>query len=198
MVYAEPIQLQEVLRTRRRASFSIVAVCGLTGSMLITLAVPDWHVWSTPFLLVVPLLLALAVMRLSIISSAYLAQIVIYFGLTSLILGSHWPPRLIANVLMWSLGLATGAVASAVPSPTTTSRARVWQTIKWPHYTLAICLMGISAYLTLSGGSGYGAQLLSGVSTPTGVLGTLSVASPIVTLLLLFSCLGAEHGLAGQ
>ncbi len=67
--------------------------------------------------------------------------------------------------------------------------------VRWPHYLLDASLIGISAYLALSGGSGYGAQLLSGVSTPTGLLGTLSVAAPIVTLLLFLNCLGARQRL---
>lgn len=186
------------IRRRQRSLLGLFWLCGLLMLMLAAIASPDWGGWSTALLVIGPALLAVAVFRTSIITSAYLVQVGIYFGVTSWIVGSAWPPRLVSTVIAWSVAIAAGSLAGSLLRPSNRTIApRVWRKPRWPHYALSAGLIAVSGYLALSGFSGYSAQILSGRSTPTGILGTLSVAAPVVTLTLVLTSIGSgnrSHG----
>lgn len=190
----QTVRVHEASPHRRKALLTLAFACVLGAVMWIPVALPEWSGWTTPLLVVVPGLLAIAVMRFSIVSAAYLMESALFFGVTSLILGSDWQPRLVSAVLAWSLAIAAGTLLGGPSSSRLTSPAsRSWLEPRWPHYLLSGGLIGVGAYLALSGSSGYSAQIMNGVSTPTGILGMLSVVSPIVTLTLLLSCIGSER-----
>jgi len=184
--------IKEGLMRQRKVMLTTVAVCFLAGAMSVLLALREWNGWATPLLVIVPGLLTVAVIRSSVVSAAYLAQMTVYFGVTSLFLGSHWQPRLVSTVLLSALALATGTIMGGLSTRRASTRtvpwiAGSWLEPHWSHWVMAGGLMGVSAYLSLSGGSGYEAQLIDGRSTPAGVLGTLSVTGPVVTIMLLLA-----------
>src|SRR5450631_131016 len=196
--------MHDTLTQRRKVMQTLGVTCFLGAVMCIPVSQPEWSGWTTPLLVVVPGLLTIAVMRFSIISAACLVQITVFFGVTSLILGSHWEPRLVSSVLAWSLAITAGTLLGGPSSPRLTSPAsRSWLELRWAHYALCGGLIGVDAFLVLSDKSGYVAQLMNGSSTPTGIFGTLSSAAPVVTLTLLLSCIGSDRrsrgaiGLAG-
>jgi len=98
---------------RPKPTLSLVGVCVLSAIMCVTVTLPEGAGWTTPLLVIVPGILTAVVIRSSIISAAYLAQVTLYFGITTLILGTQWEPRLISAVLAWSLALAVGTLAGA-------------------------------------------------------------------------------------
>jgi hypothetical protein len=200
----QSVQINITMMQRRWATQTLGVVFFFGAIMCILVWVPEWSGWITPLLVVVPGLLAIGVMRFSIISSAYLIQTALVFGVTSLILGSDWEPRLVSVVLTWSLAIAAGTLLGGPSSMRLAlPPSRSWFEPRWPHYLLSGGLIAVSAYLALSGTSGYSAQIVNGVSTPTGILGTVTTAAPIVTLTLLLSCIGSGRhsrgaiGLAG-
>lgn len=200
----QTVRMQDAPTQRRKSVHTLVGICILGAILWIPVALPEWTGWTTPLLVVVPGLLAISAIRFSILSAAYLMEIALFFGVTSLILGSHWQPRLVSAVLVWSLAIAAGTLLGG-PSPSrlTSPVSRSWLEPRWPHYLLCGAMIGVGAYLALSGKSGYSAQITSRLSTPTGILGTISVVAPIVTLTILLSCIGSGRhsrwaiGLAG-
>lgn len=178
---------------RHKSMLTLAFACILGAGMWIPVALPEWSGWTTSLLVVVPGLLTIAVMRFSIISAAYLAQVAFNFGVTSIILGSHWQPRLVSTVLAWSLAIAVGTLLGGLSSQPSSPTSRSWQQMRWTHYALCGGLIGVSAILALSSNSGYEAQLTTGRTTPTGILGTLSVAAPIMTLTLLLHAIKSDR-----
>lgn len=178
-----------LVEPRARSALVPVWACLLGVAMFVPLALPDWSGWTTPLLLLVPAVLAVALARTSVLSSAYLFQVCLYFGATSLLLGSHWSAQLVSLVLAWTLAIGAGTLAGAISSPDSVRAIRSWQVLRWPHFVLAIGLVVINAYLALTGRSGYSAQVTLGRSTPTGVLGSLAVAAPVVTLFVFLICI---------
>jgi len=174
-----------------KSMLPLACACLLAAIMCIMVSLPEWSGWTTPLLVIVPGLLTAVVIRSSIILAAYLAQVTLYFGITTLILGTQWEPRLISAVLAWSLALAVGTLAGSLSARRTPPRTSSRPEPRWPHYALCGALIGVSTFLALSSRSGYVAQLTNGVSTPTGVLGTLSAVAPIVTLALLLNSIGS-------
>ena len=194
----QTVRVQGALEKRRKATQTLAFVCFLGCALWIPVALPDWNAWTTPLLMVVPGLLTIVVMRFSVISAAYLLQVTVNFGVTSLILGSQWQPALVSAVLVWSLAIAVGTLLGGPASSRRTSAISMsWLEPRWPHYMLSAALIGVSLFLTLAQDSGYAAQIMNGTSTPTGILGTLSAAAPIFTLALLLSCLGSDGSSAG-
>ncbi len=178
---------------RPKPTLSLVGVCVLSAIMCATVTLPEGAGWTTPLLVIVPGILTAVVIRSSIISAAYLAQVTLYFGITTLILGTQWEPRLISAVLAWSLALAVGTLAGGLSARRTLRRSSSRPGPRLPHYALCSVLIGVNAFLVLSSRSGYAAQLTNGVSTPTGILGTLSSVAPIITLTLLFNSIGSDR-----
>lgn len=189
MIESQLGHVQEALPHRRPAMNLFSLACALAAPLIVAVLIPDWSGWTTPLLLIVPGLLTLVVARSSLISAGHLFQITLYFGAASLILGSHWEPRLVSAVLAWSLAVAVGTLLGRPTVRRKSPASRLGP--RWPHYALCGGLIGLSAFLTLSAKTGYAAQIASGLSTPTGILGTLAVASPIITLTLLLSSIGS-------
>lgn len=177
-------------RLRRRAPITLVAACFVGAAMCLPLALPQWHGWTTVLLAAVPMVLAVSLARISVLSTAYLLQVSFYFGVTSIILGSSWSPRLVSIVLTWTLAIGLGTLAGAVHTADSNRGRRSWQVLRWPHFALTASLIGVNAYLSLAGSEGYAAQVTVGRSTPTGILGLLAVAAPIVTLIALLNSVG--------
>ncbi len=178
---------------RPKSTLILAFACLLAATMWTTVTLPEWSVWTTPLLVIVPGCLTVVVMRSSIISAAYLVQVSVYFGIATLILGSDWHPRLVSAVLAWSLAIAVGTLMGGRPPQRTLPVSKPRPVPRWPHYALCGGLIGVDAFLTLSSRSGYAAQLVNGISTPTGILGTLSAAAPIVTLALLLNSIGSDR-----
>jgi hypothetical protein len=155
------------------------------------LALPEWRAWTTVLLVAVPLLLAVTLARISVLSTAYLLEMSFYFGITSLTLGSSWDPRLVSLVLAWALALGVGTLAATSHVPYCERVTRSWQVLGWPHFSLAVGLIALSAYLSLNERAGYAAQVTLGRSTPTGILGSLFSVAPIITLIVLFNSIGS-------
>jgi len=178
---------------RAKSMLILAFACLLGATMWITVMLPEWSGWTPPLLAIVPGFLTVVVMRSSIISAAYLVQVSVYFGIATLILGSDWHPRLVSAVLAWSLAIAAGTLIGGLSPQRTLPVSKPWPVPRWPHYALCSGLIGVDAFLTLSSRSGYAAQLVNGISTPTGILGTLSAAAPIVTLALLLNSIGSDR-----
>jgi hypothetical protein len=168
--------------------------------MLVLAAVVPLAITSTAglfgtLLFVTPGLAAWLVRRRSLLVAAYLAQTAIYFGLTSLILGEKRPPQLVAIVVLWSFGAAAGALVGRASGATRTDRE--WAPPTWPHFALTAGLISVQAFLILSGGVGFAAQLALGLSTPEGLPGILATAGPVVSLMLLITALGSQRRILG-
>lgn len=182
-------------KRKRRGALTILAACAAAAAICIPLGLPTWQGWNTGLVVVIPLVLAVLLLRESILGAAYLFQVGLYFGVTSWILGSHWSAQLDSLVLSWSLAITAGSIiASLANSHGTTERS--WRALRWPHYLLALALISVNAYLSLSEGAGYAAQITTGRSSPTGLIGYLAVAAPIVTLLVLLSSIRLGQNLA--
>jgi hypothetical protein len=198
------VLIHDAQKQRRTATHTLAFACLLGATLCILAALPEWDGWTTPLLLLVPGFLIIVVMRFSIISAGYLALVTVNFGVTSLILGSHWQPGLVSAVLTWSIAITA---ATLLIGPSSSQRAAVasksWPEPSWSHYALSGGLIGVSLFLALSHSSGYAAQIATGTSTPTGILGTPSTAAPIITLTLLLNCIRSDRpsrgaiGLAG-
>ena len=198
------VLIHDALKQRRKAIQALAFASFLGAAAWILVALPDWIGWTTPLLVIVPGLLAIAVLRSSVISAAYLLLVTINFGVSSLILGSQWQPGLTSAVLTWSFAIAAGTLlVGQTASRHTLTGWKSWPEPSWPHYVLSGGLIAVSLFLTVFHSSGYEAQITNGSSTPTGILGTLSAAAPIVTLTLLLNCIGSDRrsrgaiGLAG-
>jgi hypothetical protein len=166
-------------------------------AMWVPVLVPDWRGWAQPLLLLVPAALAALVWRVSRTTAVYLSQTAIYFGLTSWILGNTVSAVAVSTVMAWSWAIAAGAFFGSV-RPARRRPTALTAHPAWPHVTLVVSFQAIQAYLVLTGQSGYAAQLASGMLNPMGMLGALSAASPVITLVLVFACLatGRMTGLA--
>jgi hypothetical protein len=182
---------------RRKSMLTLAFGCILGATMWIPVAFPEWTGWTTPLLVVVPGLLTMAVMPSSTISAAYLALTTLTFGVTSMLLGSTWQPRLVSTVLAWSLAIAAGTLMGGTTSQRRSPTSGSWKRMAWTHYALCGGLIGVSVFLALTSGSGYEAQLMTGLTTPTGILGTLSVAAPFVTLILVLSAIKSDRRMIG-
>lgn len=169
-------------------TFTIAALCA-------ALALGSWSKWAPILLMVVPGLAAWAVRRASLLAAIYLAQVAICFGLTDLILGQDRPPALVTDVVLWSLGVAVGAIIGHRKNRGTQGTRR--DPPRWPQFVLTGALVAVQIYLLLSARLGYAAQLSVGLSSPTGVLGLLAAAGPVVSLMLLITALCSGRFVAG-
>jgi cell division protein FtsW (lipid II flippase) len=166
----------------------------LVAAMWVPVLSTEWAGWVHGLVLVVPPLLAAAVWRTSSIAAAYLLLIAVYFGVSALVLGRAVPSAAVATVLAWSAGIAAGALLGAalpVRRRTTTSATQA----RWPHVAVVVVLQLVQAYLVVSAQAGYRAQVTVGHLTPPGLLGAISTAAPVITLVLLFSCMAARRRL---
>ncbi len=166
------------------AAWAIAIIC-------VALALSGWTHWGAILLLVIPGLAAWAVRRASLLVTFYLTQMAVYFGLTSLVLVEDRPPILIGIVAIWAVGLTIGGFAGRtnIPAPHVTE----WSRPRWPQFVLIAGLVTMQAGLVLSGRLGFGAQLTLGLSTPTGVLGILAAAAPVLSLMLLITASRSQH-----
>jgi hypothetical protein len=196
------MQLVEHDLTRGQAPLPIrdstllrMAAVMLVLAALVPLAITSTAGLSGTLLFGVPALAAWLVRRRSLLVAAYLAQMAVYFGLTSLTLGEDRPPQLVAIVVLWAFGAAAGAFIGRGAAA-----ARMdwdWAPPRWPHFALTVGLIAVQASLTLSGGVGFGAQLTLGLSTPEGLPGTLATAGPVVSIMLLITALGSQRRVSG-
>ncbi|WP_203923639.1 hypothetical protein [Rugosimonospora africana] len=146
----------------------------------------SWAGWL-PLLLLGPAIAAWVVRRRCLLASLYLAQIAVYYGLSGLVTRSLGSPALVALVTLWAGGVVLGAcVLRRHKTRLLPARGQA------PHVAqviLAGLLITIHGVLVFNEKIGVAAQLAGGVSTPTGVMGTLATAAPIVALMLLVSAL---------
>jgi len=82
MIDIQTVRVHDALTQRRKAMQTLGAALVLGAIMWIPVLLPDWSGWTTPPLVVVPGLLALATMRFSTAASAYLIQGALFFGVT--------------------------------------------------------------------------------------------------------------------
>jgi hypothetical protein len=140
------------------------------------------------------ILLAIAwAARQSVIVGVYAAVAFLHFCLAPILLARSGqpentdPPWL---VVVWVVAIAAGAsFMSRVESPHVDT-----VDIRRPSLAdklLASGVVGIQIYLVSSGRLGFGAQLATGLTTPTGWLGDISTAAPCMVLLLLVRLLSS-------
>ncbi|MGY1681920.1 hypothetical protein [Geodermatophilus sp. SYSU D01176] len=170
----------------------LVTAATLFLAMWVPILIPEWTWWAQPMLTVVPALLAAITWRVSRTVAVYLSVSAIYFGVTSTILGTTVSALAVSTVLAWSASIATGArIGMLVPS-----RQRVAEPASppsWPHVTAVVALQVVHAFLVVTDQAGYSAQLAHGRLNPAGLLGAMSTASPVITLVLVFTALATGH-----
>ncbi len=166
----------------------ILAMIGIAG---LALLVPLWQGWVTALLLVVPALAGFLVRRSSFLVALYQWQTSVYFGLISVVLGRTRPAGLVSAVLLWSIGLALGALL--LRRSVLSSGDSAWSPPRWPHFVVATGLMAVQSDLVLSGQLGVQAQMEVGLSTPVGLAGILATTSPVVVLMVLMSALATRR-----
>ena len=181
--------------TRAKPSNTQVLVVLIAIALIcLTTAVPDMRAWQPLMMLLIPATAAWTIRRQSLLVALYLLQVSIYYGLTGLLLGHERPPELVALVILWSAGVTLGGWLVRAKSRDQRTRMvtrRIWRPATWLQFILSCLLLGIHALLVFTGQLGYQAQLTLGQSTPTGTLGTLATATPIIILLFLVNALGS-------
>jgi hypothetical protein len=170
---------------RRRA----VALMASLAIVATAAALPGASVWQPFMMLVAPAWAAWMVRRISMVATIYLAQTSAYYGGTWLILRPERPPQLVSIVVLWSAGLMVGCILGQRRRASAARRA--WQPPTGMQFVLASASVGSYLLLVASGRLGYQAQLTTGSSTPTGSLGTLATAAPVITMLVLITALSS-------
>lgn len=179
---------------RTPAPAQFVFVCFLVGLGAWAALAQHAFLWTPPLLAVLPLAAAWAVRRRSLITSIYLAQLAVYFGISPLIVGSDWGRVSAALVVVWTAAVTLGTLAvSRKPIQDT---PRVWHPPGVPHFAVGVLLLVVQAALTLSSRSGYRAQITTGQTTPTGLAGFLSTISPTIAILILITAVSSRRRVA--
>ena len=179
----------------RDSTFLRAAAVMLVLAAIVLLVVTGMAGLSGTILFIAPALAAWLVWHRSRLVALYLAQMAIYFGLTSIVLGVDRPPQLVAIVVIWALGAAAGAFIGGDSEAARPDKKR--DPPRWPHFAVTAGLIAVQAILILSGQVGYGAQLTLGLSTPEGLPGILATAAPVVSIMLLNTALGSQRMVLG-
>lgn len=172
----------------RRGTAAAWALC-LGVAMWAPLLIATWGGFRGTLLMLVPAALAILAWQTSVLAACYLAQVTAYFGVTSWLMDGTATDLAVSTVLSWSLAIAAGALMSAALPVRHHAARQEGSHPTWPHVTVVGALQFIQAYLVLTQQSGYSAQINLGRLNPTGLLGILSAAAPVLTLTLLFACL---------
>lgn len=144
-------------------------------------ALPTAGWWHPLLMLLVPAGAAWLVRRRSLLVCLYLAETAVFYGVTGVLSGAARSPELVALVSLWSVGLLLGTlITPTVPAP---GRRRL-SAPSWVQFALAVVLVAVQAVLVGGARLGFQAQVSSGTTTPTGLLGTLATAAPQVVLLV--------------
>lgn len=127
----------------------------------------------------------IALGRRSILAAVFCALVTLYFFVAPVLaqIGSDEPRAAPTTAYIWLLAVAAGAMLGARRPPRSTVRQAnsINDPLRW--FVLGVVgLMGVQAYLVLSGGQGYAAQLRSGLNAPASILGTLSGVAPLGVL----------------
>ena len=64
----------ELSSSKRASSLGFICSCVAAAALFIALAIPSWSGWRTPLLVAIPLLLGVALIKISVVSTAYLLQ----------------------------------------------------------------------------------------------------------------------------
>lgn len=147
--------------------------------LLVALAAPN-EAGRPWVVLVLSSALALAVAPRSSIVAAYLAQAAVFFGLTSLLRTSPIPSGVYGAVVVWILGVAGGALAvrhRTVPA----QYFKALSPLTWKHSAAVAGSVGVHAALVLTHQVGYSAQISTGRTTPTGILGAISGLAAVLS-----------------
>jgi hypothetical protein len=174
----------------RRAAAWGTATCVLALMVLILIGW-NWTHWPEVLLVVVPALAGWWLRRRSLLVSLYLAQVSLYFGLFPLFSDEPRSPLLVPIVLLWTLGVVVGALVGG--ADTRQQHQTRLESPGWWHFILVMALMASQVMLIASGQLGLGAQITTGLSTPTGLFGTLATITPFLTVMLVISALGARR-----
>lgn len=164
------------------------------GVMAVAAALPTATIWQPLALLLVPAAAAWVVRRRSLLVALSLGNVALAYGVTWLVLGHPRPPGLVSLVVLWSAGLTLGCLLVRPPHAVPVV-VRRWRPPTILQIVLAGVLLAIQALLTASAEAGYEAQITSGISTPTGIVGTLAWAGPIIILILFITALSSRQRL---
>ena len=173
-----------------RPSRARIAPIVVLAMLILSAALPRSVLWVPWEMGLIPVILAVYAFRASALVSVYLMQVAVYFGFTSIYLGSTWSDEVSISVLTWSAAVALGG--TFVRSRSLTLPERQFRGpptteggLTSVHFLVVGAVVLLYGYLVFSSRVGYEAQILTGRTTPAGLLGVLSSASPLLVLTLL-------------
>lgn len=168
-------------------------LAGLLAAICLVVVLYQWNEWTPTALFVIPIIVALAIGRYSLLAAVYVATMGVLFGLTAMILGSDPTPVVVPIVLLSCIAVGLGAVAvgTRLRLPT----VGTWPTPGWVHFVVVAFLIGLQAVQLLNGQSGLTAQL-NGTSDSGSVVSLVVGAGSTMTLMLFLVCLAeGRHAL---
>lgn len=163
------------------SAFRLATILVLLSLMALTASVPAWSVWSVWSILLVGVFTSWMLRRRSVLVALYLAQVALYYGVTRLLQGDKVDSEVASLVLLWIAGISCGALLRRRrQAPTSGVSHAVRSGI--PHAFAVAGFLALQAILFRSGQAGFRSQLSGGVSTPTGLVGAVAVAGPLLTV----------------